>query len=136
MEEMICLKCDTINEQEYYRDGICGECQTASDTAVPCPLGDGGYDCTPFCSSCEGKQFIDKIPDSWTRDTVVLCDPCGQPMLPNVSTLDGEGCAWICLTVGCADYTAEELEFEDLTAVGVPYWVANQIASLVEKLVG
>jgi hypothetical protein len=21
-------------------------------------LGDGGYDCTPFCPSCEGKQFI------------------------------------------------------------------------------
>jgi len=26
-EEIECLECDEINDQEYYRDGICGECQ-------------------------------------------------------------------------------------------------------------
>jgi len=25
--EYECLECDEINEQEFYRDGICGECQ-------------------------------------------------------------------------------------------------------------
>jgi hypothetical protein len=80
-------------------------------------------------------EYARSVSDSWTADTVVLCDGCGQPMLPNVSTLDDEGCAWICLTLGCSDYTAEELEFEDLTAVGVPYWVANQITKLIESLV-
>lgn len=25
---------------------------------TPCPKHDGGYDCTPFCSTCEGEQFV------------------------------------------------------------------------------
>ena len=25
---------------------------------ILCPLGDGGYDCTPFCPSCHGNQEI------------------------------------------------------------------------------
>ena len=58
MNNLICLQCDTVNESEFYRDGICGECQTVADTATPCPRGDGGYDCTPFCPECEGNQFI------------------------------------------------------------------------------
>jgi len=29
----------------------------APDTIL-CPEGDGGYDCTPFCPSCEGNQEI------------------------------------------------------------------------------
>jgi len=29
----------------------------APDTIV-CPESDGGYDCTPFCPSCEGNQEI------------------------------------------------------------------------------
>ena len=27
---------------------------------VECPQNDGGFDCTPFCPSCEGEQFIVK----------------------------------------------------------------------------
>lgn len=27
--------------------------------SIPCPENDGGYDCTPFCRTCEGAQFID-----------------------------------------------------------------------------
>ena len=73
--------------------------------------------------------------DTWTRDTVIVCDACKEPMLPNLSTWDEEGCVWICLTVGCSDYTAEELDIEDLTAVGVPEWVASRIVGLVESLV-
>jgi len=26
---------------------------------IVCPESDGGYDCTPFCPSCEGNQEIE-----------------------------------------------------------------------------
>ena len=26
--------------------------------STPCPEHDGGYDCTPFCPTCEGNQFV------------------------------------------------------------------------------
>ena len=26
---------------------------------ILCPEGDGGFDCTPFCPSCEGNQEIE-----------------------------------------------------------------------------
>ena len=32
----------------------------------------------------------------------VICDSCGEPMVPNVSTLDDDGCGWICLSPGCS----------------------------------
>jgi hypothetical protein len=58
MSDLVCLNCDTINEQEFYRDGVCGECQTVAGAVTPCPLGDGGLDCSPFCPECGGNQFI------------------------------------------------------------------------------
>ena len=102
--------------------------------AVSCPLNDGGFDCSPFCPSCEGAQFVDGVPSSWTRETVIECDNCHAPMLPNVSTWDSEGCAWICVTPSCGDYTGDELETEDLTAVGVPEWVAGWLMAHIENL--
>lgn len=104
------------------------------ELTTPCPQHEGGYDCTPFCPECEGNQFITATPESWTRDTVVICDSCNAPMLPNVSTLDSDGCAWLCATPNCADYSGDELEIEDLTAVGVPEWVAVWVANLAESL--
>ena len=95
--------------------------------AVPCPRGDGGYDCTPFCPSCEGEQFVNNMPSSWARNEVIECDGCNAPMLPNVST-------WICATVDCGDYSGDELESEDLVAVGVPEWVAVWLAGHIENL--
>ena len=44
----------------------------------------------------------------------VTCDSCGEPMVPNVSTLDDDGCGWICLNPGCPELAAGELEAEDL----------------------
>ena len=44
----------------------------------------------------------------------VTCDSCGEPMVPNVSTLDDDGCGWICLSPGCPELAAGELEAEDL----------------------
>ena len=28
----------------------------------------------------------------------VTCGSCGEPLVPNVSTLDDDGCGWICRT--------------------------------------
>ena len=50
----------------------------------------------------------------------VTCDSCGEPMVPNVSTLDDDGCGWICLSPGCPELAAGELEAEDLVEAGVP----------------
>jgi hypothetical protein len=41
--------------------------------SIPCPLGDGGYDCTPFCPTCTGNQFIDVV-DPYTQ--LGVCDNC------------------------------------------------------------
>ena len=49
----------------------------------------------------------------------VTCDSCGEPMVPNVSTLDEDGCGWICLNPGCPELAAGELEAEDLAGAGV-----------------
>ena len=67
---------------------------------------------------------------AWTEDTVCVCDPCGSPMIPNVSTMDEEGCAWSCTTYGCPDFTGDEIETEDLEALGVPTWIADRFAAL------
>ena len=40
-------------------------------------------------------------------------------MIPNVSTLDDDGCGWICLSPGCPELAAGELEAEDLAGAGV-----------------
>lgn len=72
--------------------------------------------------------------DIFTRETVVECD-CGSPMLPNISTGDYDGYGWICLNTNCDDYTANEIETEDLIAVGVPGWIAIELAGLIENLI-
>lgn len=64
---------------------------------------------------------------------VLICQ-CGDFMFPNMSTEDSEGLAWICVRFGCGDYTANELEAEDLEALGVPNWIARQLVALLEAL--
>ena len=61
----------------------------------------------------------------------VTCDSCGEPMVPNVSTLDDDGCGWICLSPGCPELAAGELEAEDLVEAGVPEALAGRLARLV-----
>ena len=61
----------------------------------------------------------------------VTCDSCGEPMVPNVSTLDDDGCGWICLNPGCPELAAGELEAEDLVEAGVPGALAGRLARLV-----
>jgi len=61
----------------------------------------------------------------------VTCDSCGEPMVPNVSTLDDDGCGWICLNPGCPELAAGELEAEDLVEAGVPEALAGRLARLV-----
>jgi hypothetical protein len=42
-----------------------------------------------------------------------------------VSTLDEDGCGWICRSPGCPELTAGELEGKDLVEAGVPEAVAG-----------
>ncbi len=65
----------------------------------------------------------------------VTCDSCGEPMVPNVSTLDDDGCGWICLNPGCPELAAGELEAEDLVEAGVPQALAGRLARLVDHYV-
>ena len=53
-------------------------------------------------------------------------------MVPNVSTLDDDGCGWICLSPGCPDLAAGELEAEDLVEAGVPEALAGRLARLIK----
>ena len=65
----------------------------------------------------------------------VTCDSCGEPMVPNVSRLDDDGCAWICLNPVCPELAAGELEAEDLVEAGVPEALAGRVAWLIEHYV-
>jgi hypothetical protein len=65
----------------------------------------------------------------------VTCDSCGEPMVPNVSTLDADGCGWICLSPGCPELTAGELAAEDLVEAGVPKALAGRLARLIDHYV-
>ena len=62
----------------------------------------------------------------------VTCDSCGAPMVPNVRTLDEDGCGWICLDPGCPELAAGELEAADLVEAGVPQALAGRLARLIE----
>ncbi len=62
----------------------------------------------------------------------VTCDSCGESMVPNVSTLDDDGCGWICLSPGCPELAAGELEAEDLVEAGVPEALAGRLARLID----
>lgn len=72
--------------------------------------------------------------NEWTLETVIVCDQCNKPMFPNLSTWDEEGCAWICTTSHCRDWTGSELEAEDLIAVGVEPWIADRIEALANAI--
>ena len=65
----------------------------------------------------------------------VACDSCGAPMVSNVSTLDDDGCGWICLSPGCPELAAGELEAEDLVEVSVPEALAGRLARLIDHCV-
>ena len=56
-------------------------------------------------------------------------------MVPNVSTLDDDGCGWICLNPGGPELAAGELEAEDLAEAGVPEALAGRLARLVDHYV-
>ena len=52
-----------------------------------------------------------------------------------MSTLDDDGCGWICLSPVCPELAAGELEAEDLVEAGVPEALAGRLARLVDRYV-
>src|SRR5450830_472397 len=48
----------------------------------------------------------------------LTCDSCGEPLLPNLSQADADGCLWICINPDCPELCAGELESEDLVEGG------------------
>lgn len=70
---------------------------------------------------------------TWTEEQALSC-VCGFVMIPNISTEDEEGFGWYCLNLACGDYSANEIEAEDLEALGVAPYLAKQLSKLIEQL--
>ena len=62
----------------------------------------------------------------------VTCSICGEPMLPNLSQADADGCLWICINPDCPELCAGELETEDLVEGGVPQALAARLVRLID----
>jgi hypothetical protein len=67
-----------------------------------------------------------------TELLAMTCDACGEPMLPNVSRLDKQGCLWICINPRCPELRVEELEAGDLVEAGVPQALAGRLTRLID----
>jgi len=63
---------------------------------------------------------------------VLTCDSCGEPMLPNLSQADADGCLWICIDPGCPELCAGNLETADLVEGGVPQALAARLVRLID----
>jgi hypothetical protein len=70
-----------------------------------------------------------------TELLAMTCDACGEPMLPNVSTLDEHGCLWICINPRCPELRVGEIETEDLVEAGVPEALAGRLTRLIDHYV-
>jgi len=62
----------------------------------------------------------------------LTCDSCGEPLLPNLSQADADGCLWICINPNCPELCAGELESEDLAEGGVPQALAGRLVRLID----
>jgi len=62
----------------------------------------------------------------------LTCDSCGEPLLPNLSQADADGCLWICINPDCPELCAGELETEDLVEAGVPQALAGRLVRLID----
>ena len=62
----------------------------------------------------------------------LTCDSCGEPLLPNVSQADADGCLWICIDPDCPELCAAELETGDLVEAGVPKALAGRLVRLID----
>ena len=62
----------------------------------------------------------------------LTCGSCGEPLLPNLSQADADGCLWICINPDCPELCAGELETGDLAEGGVPEALAARLVRLVD----
>ena len=63
----------------------------------------------------------------------LTCDSCGEPMLPNLSQADADGCPWICINPDCPELCARELETADLVKGGAPKALAARLVRLIDS---
>lgn len=52
------ITADSLESAERIYEGEFTPDSHEIELLMPCPNHDGGYDCTPFCRSCEGVQFV------------------------------------------------------------------------------
>src|SRR5450759_1792738 len=62
----------------------------------------------------------------------LTCDSCGEPLLPNLSQADADGCLWICINPDCPELCAGELETGDLVEGGVPQALAGRLVRVMD----
>ena len=62
----------------------------------------------------------------------LTCDSCSEPLLPNLSQADADGCLWIHINPDCPELCAGELETEDLVEGGVPQALAGRLVRLID----
>jgi len=62
----------------------------------------------------------------------LTCDSCDEPLLPNLSQADADGCLWICIDPDCPELCAGELETEDLVEGGVPKALTARLVRLID----
>ncbi len=84
-----------------------------------------------LCASGRGRHPRPReVPGS--EPFALICDACGEPLLPNLSQADVNGCLWICIDPECPELRAGELETEDLVAGGVPQALAARLGRLID----
>jgi hypothetical protein len=68
---------------------------------------------------------------SWASSLTSPATRAASRWSPGVSTLDEDGCGWICLSRGCPEPAAGELEAQDLVEARVSEALAGRLALLV-----
>jgi hypothetical protein len=77
-----CVVCERdFDDERHFNNGACHDCIQAeleedSAGALACPLGDGGLDCSPFCPSCEGNQFIENTATPLSDTDISVLELC------------------------------------------------------------
>ena len=88
---------------------------------------------SPECQVLQ-QENLTLVVDGWMYGVpfALTCGSCGEPLLPNLSQADADGCLWICINPDCPELCAGELETEDLVEGGVPKALAARLVRLID----